>query len=179
MDRKGSPEAAGGDVGAAPAVSRRFRGAGAGEARSAVIRPAEAGEAAVWRPRPGGPTSCRTVAGLPQPRGTREADLAAATNLIAESSRAPHRLLSAFAYVKGHGDRAGLQLPWIGVVAADDLEVLYVFAVYMDRLGNRQRNAGAAGAPTARPRSTAPTSPSAGIGLPPWSSVRFATSGSR
>jgi hypothetical protein len=84
---------------------------------------------------------------LPQPRGTREADLAAATNLIAESSRAPHRLLSAFAYVKGHGDRAGLQLPWIGVVAADDLEVLYGFAVYMDRLGNRQRNAGAAGAP--------------------------------
>jgi predicted nucleic acid-binding protein len=37
-----------------------------------------------------------------------------------------------------------LQLPWLGVVAADDLEVLYVLAVYMDRLGNRQRNAGEA-----------------------------------
>jgi len=85
--------------------------------------------------------ACRSIAGPGKP------DFAAGTNLIAESSRAPHRLLSAFAYVKGHGDRAGLQLPWIGVVAADDLEVLYVFAVYMDRLGNRQRNAGAAGAP--------------------------------
>lgn len=37
-----------------------------------------------------------------------------------------------------------LGLPWLETVTTDELEVLYVFARYMARLGNRERNAGEA-----------------------------------
>lgn len=37
-----------------------------------------------------------------------------------------------------------LALPWLEIVRADALEVLYVFGVYMNRLGNQVRNAGEA-----------------------------------
>jgi predicted nucleic acid-binding protein len=37
-----------------------------------------------------------------------------------------------------------LNVPWLETVSTDELEVLYAFAAYMDRLGNRTRNAGEA-----------------------------------
>jgi predicted nucleic acid-binding protein len=40
--------------------------------------------------------------------------------------------------------RDALDLAWITTVPCDDLEVLYLFAQYMNRLGNLERNAGEA-----------------------------------
>lgn len=40
--------------------------------------------------------------------------------------------------------RDAIDLDWISVVACDDLEVLYLFGQYMNRLGNLFRNAGEA-----------------------------------
>jgi predicted nucleic acid-binding protein len=47
--------------------------------------------------------------------------------------------------VAEHPDlQAALDLPWMRVVSCDDLDELYVFGQYMNRLGNLERNAGEA-----------------------------------
>lgn len=49
---------------------------------------------------------------------------------------------------RGVGDHPELQdaleLPWLNVVSCDELDELYVFGQYMNRLGNLERNAGEA-----------------------------------
>jgi predicted nucleic acid-binding protein len=39
---------------------------------------------------------------------------------------------------------AAIELPWLSVVSCDELDELYVFGQYMNRLGNLERNAGEA-----------------------------------
>lgn len=40
--------------------------------------------------------------------------------------------------------QSALDLPWIDVVSCDELDELYIFGQYMNRLGNLERNAGEA-----------------------------------
>lgn len=59
------------------------------------------------------------------------------------TTQAVHQELQRGAAVDARVGNA-LHLPWLELVATDDLDVLYVFSAYMDKLGHRQRNAGEA-----------------------------------